>query len=176
MIDDKKLKLDKAESTAIEGNTNGLSDEELNDLKESFDLFDADKDGMLSYEELIRLLECLGIDSEGPLLESIISELDLDSSKSLQYEEFLTMMTSRMNETNTKEDYLRVFNLFIAGDAEADNKITIKHLKKIADDMNHSMSDEDLSEIIKRADLNKDNAVDFEEYYAIMTKKENFKK
>ena len=176
VIEDKQpLKLDKGEPNVSE-NINGLSDDELNDLKEAFDLFDADKDGSLNYEEMRRLLECIGITTEGPLLDSIVCELDIDSSKTLQYDEFLIMMTSRMNDTNTKQEYQKVFNLFLAGDTESDNKITVKHLKKIAENLNQALSDEDLLEIIKRADLNKDNAVDFEEYYSIMTKQDASKK
>ena len=80
------------------------------------------------------------------------------------------MMTAKMSDRDTREDLQKVFRLFIGDDDKAD-KIELKHLKKVARELNENMTDEELDEMIKRADLDHDNKVSFEEFYQIMTKK-----
>ena len=78
-------------------------------------------------------------------------------------------MTAKMSDRDTREDLEKVFKLFL-GDDQGD-KILLKHLKRVARELNENMSEEELQEMITRADLNKDQGVDFEEFYQIMTKK-----
>ena len=52
-----------------------------------------------------------------------------------------------------------------------DDKIELKHLKRVAKELGENMSDDELNEMIVRADTDKDGKVSFEEFYAIMTKK-----
>ena len=56
------------------------------------------------------------------------------------------------------------------GDEDTD-QIDIKHLKRVCKELNENMSDEELNEMIVRADTDRDGKVSFEEFYAIMTKK-----
>jgi centrin-1 len=82
-------------------------------------------------------------------------------------------MTAQMSDTDSREDLRKVYNLFLGDDSgsRVNNKIQLQHLKRVARELNEAMSDEELMEMITRADLDRDGAVDFEEFYAIMTKK-----
>ena len=46
-----------------------------------------------------------------------------------------------------------------------------KDLKRVCKELNENMSDEELNEMIVRADSDRDGKVTFEDFYAIMTKK-----
>ena len=79
------------------------------------------------------------------------------------------MMTAKMPDKSTPEDLRKVIVLFIGGDAA--NKIEIKHLKRVFKEFGENKSDEELNEMIVRADTDKYGKVSFDEFYAIMTKK-----
>ena len=140
------------------------------EIKEAFDLFDTDKSGEIDVEELKNALKNLGIDAKNQTLANMMADLDKDKSGQIDFNEFIDMMTAKMSDRDTREDLEKVFRLFLGDDDKAD-KITIKHLKRVARELNENMSDEELQEMIVRADLNKDQGVDFEEFYTIMTKK-----
>ena len=140
------------------------------EIKEAFDLFDTDKSGQIDKEELKQALKNLGIDAKNQTLTNMMNDLDKDGSGQIDFDEFIDMMTAKMSDRDTREDLEKVFRLFLGDDDKAD-KITIKHLKRVARELNENMSDEELQEMIARADLNKDQGVDFEEFYQIMTKK-----
>jgi len=79
-------------------------------------------------------------------------------------------MTAKMSDRDTKEDLQKVFKLFL-GDDDKSDRIALKHLKRVARELNENMSDDELNEMIVRADLDRDGYVDFNEFYQIMTKK-----
>ncbi len=148
---------------------NGLTEEEVMEIKEAFDLFDNDKSGTIDTNELKQALKNLGIDAKNQTLTNMMADLDKDNSGTIDFDEFIDMMTAKMSDRDTREDLEKVFKLFL-GDDQGD-KILLKHLKRVARELNENMSEEELQEMITRADLNKDQGVDFEEFYQIMTKK-----
>jgi centrin-1 len=152
---------------------NGLTEDEVLEIKEAFDLFDTDGSGTISTEELRKALQNLGIDARNQTLLNMMADLDKDRSGSIDFDEFISMMTAQMSDTDSREDLRKVYNLFLGDDAgsRVNNKIQLQHLKRVARELNEAMSDEELLEMITRADLDRDGAVDFEEFYAIMTKK-----
>jgi len=166
----KKNTTKKPEFNAKNYEKNGLTEDEVMEIKEAFDLFDTDKSGQIDKEELKQALKNLGIDAKNQTLTNMMNDLDKDGSGQIDFDEFIDMMTAKMSDRDTREDLEKVFRLFLGDDDKAD-KITIKHLKRVARELNENMSDEELQEMIARADLNKDQGVDFEEFYQIMTKK-----
>lgn len=149
---------------------NGLTEDEVLEIKEAFDLFDSDKSGTIDTEELKQALTNLGIDAKNQTLQNMMNDLDKDKSGKIDFDEFIDMMTAKMSDRDTEEDLRKVFRLFL-GDDEKSDKIALKHLKRVARELNENMSDEELNEMITRADLDRDGLVDFNEFFQIMTKK-----
>ena len=79
------------------------------------------------------------------------------------------MKTDKMSDKDTPEHLRKVFNLFI-GDDNA-NKIELKYLKRVEKELGENISDDELNEMLIRADTDKDGKVSFDEFYTIMTKK-----
>jgi centrin-1 len=161
----------KEEFNAKKYEKNGLTEDEVLEIKEAFDLFDGDKSGHIDKEELRQALKNLGIDTKNQTLQNMMADLDQDGSGKIDFDEFISMMTAKMSDRDTREDLQKVFRLFLGDDEKAD-KIELKHLKRVAKELNETMTDEELLEMIKRADiLDTDGKVNFEEFYNIMTKK-----
>ena len=148
---------------------NGLTEDEVLEIKEAFDLFDTDHSGEIDVAELKQALMNLGIDTKNQTLQNMLADIDKNGNANIDFDEFIDMMTAKMSDKDTREDLEKVFELFL-GDDDTD-KIDIKHLKRVCKELNENMSDEELNEMIVRADTDRDGKVSFEEFYAIMTKK-----
>lgn len=150
------------------------------EIKEAFDLFDSNKSGSIDTEELKSALQSLGIDAKNQTLTNMIADIDKNNNGDIDFDEFIDMMTAvsikfllclqKMSDKDTREDLEKVYQLFLGDDENADG-IEIKHLKRVAKELNENIKDDELNEMIIRADLNKDGKVSFEEFYNIMTKK-----
>ena len=146
----------------------GLTDDEIEEIKEAFDLFDADGSGTVEPHELKSAMESLGFEAKNATLFHMVSELDKDGSGAIDFEEFLEMMTSSMTDNDTKEDIRKIFVLF---DVDKTGHINIKNLKKIARDLGETLNDDDLIDLIRKGDSDGDGQVSFQDFYNIMTKK-----
>ena len=147
----------------------GLTEDEVIEIKEAFDLFDSDHSGTIDTEELKQALSNLGINAKNQTLQNMMNDIDKNQSGTIDFTEFIELMTAKFSDKDTPEDLRKVFDLFI-GDDTAD-KIEFKHLKRVAQELGENVSDEELNEMIVRADTDKDGKVSFEEFFAIMTKK-----
>ena len=148
---------------------NGLTEDEVLEIREAFDLFDTDKSGEIDVAELKQALLNLGIDTKNQTLQNMLADIDKNGDANIDFDEFINMMTAKMSDKDTREDLEKVFELFL-GDDNSD-KIDIRHLKRVCKELNENMSDDELNEMIVRADTDRDGKVSFEEFYAIMTKK-----
>merc|ERR1719498_628064 len=146
----------------------GLSEEEIEEIREAFNLFDADGSGTIDPKELKAAMQSLGFEAKNQTIYQMINDIDKDKSGEIDFEEFLDMMTAKMSDKDSKEDITKVFNLF---DDDKTGKISIKNLKRVARELGETMSDAELMEMIERADTDEDGEISVDEFYAIMTKK-----
>jgi Ca2+-binding EF-hand superfamily protein len=106
---------------------NGLTEDEVLEIKEAFDLFDTDKSGEIDVNELKQALMNLGIDTKNQTLQNMLADIDKNGNANIDFDEFIDMMTAKMSDKDTREDLEKVFELFI-GDDNTD-KIDIRHFR-----------------------------------------------
>ena len=64
-----------------------------------------------------------------------------DNSGKLTFDGFLSLMASKMSEKDTKEEILKAFKLF---DDDDTGKISFENLKRVANELGESLTDEEL--------------------------------
>ena len=146
----------------------GLSEEEIEEIREAFNLFDTDGSGTIDPKELKAAMQSLGFEAKNQTIYQMIGDIDKDNDGSIDFEEFLDMMTAKMSDKDTREDIQKVFNLF---DDDQTGRITLRNLKRVAKELGETMSDAELMEMIERADTDQDGEISPDEFYGIMTKK-----
>mmetsp|Transcript_27198 Transcript_27198/g.26014 ORF Transcript_27198/g.26014 Transcript_27198/m.26014 type:complete len:166 (+) Transcript_27198:256-753(+) len=146
----------------------GLSEEEIGEIREAFNLFDTDGSGTIDPKELKAAMQSLGFEAKNQTIYQMIADIDKDGNGSIDFDEFLDMMTAKMSDKDTKEDIHKVFNLF---DDDLTGKISLRNLKRVAKELGETMSDAELLEMIERADTDADGEINPDEFYSIMTKK-----
>ena len=75
----------------------GLSEEEIEEIREAFNLFDTDGSGTIDPKELKAAMQSLGFEAKNQTIYQMIGDIDKDGSGSIDFEEFLDMMTAKMS-------------------------------------------------------------------------------
>ena len=149
----------------------GLSNEEVDEIKQAFDLFDTNGTGKIDPKELKAAMQSLGFDSKNPTIYQLSADLDTPQSEKnggISFDDFVDAINDKLGDKESKEGIRRIFDLFI-DDPNADT-ITLSSLKKISKELGENMSDEELKDMLERASKN-GVELTFEEFYDIMTKK-----
>ena len=146
----------------------GLTEEEIEEIREAFNLFDTDGSGTIDPKELKTAMQSLGFEAKNQTIYQMISDIDKDGSGAIDFEEFLDMMTAKISDRDSKEDIAKVFSLF-----DADNKgsITLRDLKRVAKELGETMTEAELLEMIERADSDADGNISADDFFAILTRK-----
>eukprot|EP01071_Lankesteria_metandrocarpae_P004080 Lankesteria_metandrocarpae@DN3357_c0_g1_i2.p1 len=150
------------------GDRPGLTEEEIEEIRESFNLFDTDGSGRIDPKELKAAMQSLGFESKNPTIYRMIADLDSHGKSSVDFEEFLDAITSKLGDKESRDGIQKIFALF---DDDKTGTISLRNLKRVAKELGETMSDDELREMIERADGNGDGEISFEDFYTIMTKK-----
>ncbi len=149
----------------------GLSNEEVDEIRQAFDLFDTNGSGKIDPRELKAAMQSLGFDSKNPTIFQLIAELDTPEAAKqggIDFDAFVEAINNKLGDKETKEGIRRIFDLFI-DDANSDT-ITLAALRRIARELGENMTNEELKDMLERASSN-GTELTFEEFYDIMTKK-----
>merc|ERR1712094_115923 len=72
-----------------------LSDEQLDEIREAFSLFDSDASGMIDVRELKAAMRALGFEVKNEELKKMVTDIDNDGNGTIEFVEFLQLMTAR---------------------------------------------------------------------------------
>eukprot|EP00494_Astrolonche_serrata_P013541 UN13663 len=72
-----------------------------------------------------------------------------------------------MSEKDSQEEILRAFRLF---DDDETGQITLKNLRRVANEIGENMTDEELQEMLDEADRNGDGTVNEKEFCRVIKK------
>jgi len=106
-----------------------LTESQLTGIREAFALFDSDGDGSISVKELGKVIRSLGQNPTDMEIMSIISKADLNRNGTIEFDEFVEMMSHRMKTVSFEDDVKRAFDLF---DKNGDGNLTVKELRNAA--------------------------------------------
>ena len=116
--------------------------------------------------ELKAAMKALGVVVKKEELRKMITDVDADGSGSVEFPEFLTMMTAKMNDNDSREEIQKVYKMFTDS-----GKLEFKDFKKIAKELGENMGDDDLHSMFEHADHSNLGYVSLDDFYRLMKKK-----
>ena len=120
----------------------GLSEEQLDEVREAFGLFDADASGEIDVRELKAAMRSLGFEVKNEELKKMVSDIDGDGNGTIDFAEPLAMMTGKVGEKGSREDIEKVFKLF--DDDDNTSRISFRNLARVAEELGENIDDGDL--------------------------------
>ena len=152
-----------------------LSEEKITEFKEAFEIFDKDKDGYITTKELGDIMKNLGqtpseaelqdmineVDIDGKELQDMINEVDIDGNGTIDFKEFLGLMARKMRDADTEEELIEAFKVF---DRDGNGLISGNELQHVMTSLGENISQDEVEEMIKEADLDGDGYINYEEF------------
>ncbi|CAG8550543.1 2710_t:CDS:2 [Paraglomus occultum] len=142
-----------------------LNDEQVAEFKEAFALFDKDNDGTITTKELGTVMRSLGQNPTETELQDMINEVDADGNGTIDFPEFLTMMARKMKDTDSEEEIREAFKVF---DKDGNGFISAAELRHVMTNLGEKLTDEEVDEMIREADVDGDGQINYEEFVKMM--------
>jgi len=145
-----------------------LSNDEIEEFREAFSMFDKNGDGTISSAELGTIMRSLGQNPTENELMDMINEVDIDGNGTIDFREFLNMMAKKVNKSDSEEELREAFRVF---DKDGNGHISASELRTVMTTLGEKLTDEEVDEMIFEADLDGDGQVNYEEFVRMMTAK-----
>ena len=145
-----------------------LTAEQVDELKQAFAVYDMDGDGIITTRELGTVMRQLGQNpTEAEILE-MIKEIDKDSSGNISFQEFASLMASKMKAVDTEEDVRDAFRVF---DVNGTGVLSAHELRHVVTHMGEQLTEEEANEMIRVADLDGDGLINYNDFINLMIQK-----
>merc|ERR1712145_37022 len=141
-----------------------LTDDQVADFRDAFKKFDAAGLGEIPTSELGTVMKMLGhkLNDE---LEECIKMVDSDGGGSVDIDEFMELMRTKTKEA---QDEVEVKEAFRVLDKEGKGEIHTDVIKEILAQLDDSLTDQDLKDLIAEIDSDGSGWVDYDEFKALM--------
>ncbi|XP_015922240.1 troponin C [Parasteatoda tepidariorum] len=146
-----------------------LSKEQVEMLKKAFDMFDKDKKGSIETTVVSTILRTLGQSFVESELKELITEIDVDGSGELEFDEFLALTSRFLVEEDSEAMQEELREAFRMYDKEGNGYINVIDLREILRALDDKLTEDELDEMIAEIDTDGSGTVDFEEFMEMMT-------
>ncbi|XP_053112231.1 calmodulin-like protein 3 [Hemicordylus capensis] len=138
-----------------------LTEEQLIEFKEAFALFDTNGDGVITSKELGTVMRSLGHNPTEAELQTMVSEVDANGTGTVDFSEFLSLMAKRTRDMDSEEEIREAFRVF---DKDGNGYISAAELRHVMTNLGEKLTNEEVDEMIKEADVDRDGRVNYEEF------------
>ena len=143
-----------------------FSEQQIEEFKEAFSFFDKDGDGKITFTELNTVMQSLGMIPTVEEVVEIIEEMDTDGNGVIEFTEFLTNMNRKTLFWDGDEVIREAFRLF---DKDDNGVISAAELHRVMTSLGENVTEDEVKEMIKEADLDGDGQINYQEFVTIMT-------
>ena len=138
-----------------------LTEEQVAEFKDCFSLFDKDGSGKITTKDLGTCMRSSGQNPTEAELKGMIKEVDGDENGTIDFAEFLSMMACQMKDRDDEKDMMEAFRKL---DKNGNGFITGKELRYVMTNTGEKLTDEEVDEMIKDADIDSDGKINYEEF------------
>merc|ERR1712070_804798 len=97
-----------------------------------------------------------------------IAEVDDDGSGEIEFPEFLSLMASKLQDTDSVEEMREAFMVF---DRDKSGSVSASELKHVMCNLGEQVSNEEVEEMIKEADADGDGELSFDDFLQFIQRK-----
>ncbi|KAL9537344.1 hypothetical protein MBANPS3_011858, partial [Mucor bainieri] len=169
-----------------------LTEEQIAEFREAFQLFDKDGDGAITTKELGTVMRSLNLNPTEAELQDMVSKLPplhlpflsppfftallmrlivmetviLTLVNSWQcWQDLLSRNTRKMKDTDSQEEIQEAFKVF---DKDGNGYISAAELRHVMTSLGEKLTEEEVDEMIREADVDGDGQINYEEFVKMM--------
>ncbi|KRX08028.1 hypothetical protein PPERSA_06206 [Pseudocohnilembus persalinus] len=141
-----------------------LNEDEIIKIKEIFDTFDQDKQGIILLSELKKAIQALGMEAQASKIMQIAENLEKEQENNINFEQFLHLFgfTKDFNDESNLKD---LFNQF---DTNLDGLVSLDDFQRISNLVGEKFTQNELNEMVQYADKDKDGFINFDEFKTVI--------
>ena len=114
------------------------------------------------------MLRSIGQNPTDKQIEEMIAEVDEDHNNYCEYDEFLLLMSKKINEGQMDEEMMEAFKTF---DKTDKGYISQLDLKAVLKQYNENLSEEEVKMLFSETDADKDGVINFKDFILMMMAK-----
>ena len=137
-----------------------MDDNQVDEFKEAFRVFDVDGGGTIDSEEYQNLMEMLGMTSDPEVLTEMFVAMDADEDGELQFEEFLILMATLMSNEDNTDDLLDAFDEI---DVEGTGRISVDVVRELLEGISENCTQDEVETLCAVCDRDDDGLVSMED-------------
>jgi calmodulin len=133
-----------------------LSEEQIEEFREAFSLFDVKGEGTIETKELGQVLRSLGIHTNDEEKKLYIDKYDPYATGTIYFNDFLEIIVNKISESKPEDEITEAFKLF---DVDGNGMIDIENFKKAFNTHLKGISSHELDELCKYLKLDNENLI-----------------
>ena len=124
-----------------------IEEDKLKECKIVFDMFDKDKDGKITTNELGDVMRILGAAPSQIELEETIKAIEKNGNNLIEFKKFMMIYRRKMETQDSEEDLIDEFKKL---DVEGNGKITESALRNLMSNYDNALSSEEIDNMINK--------------------------
>ena len=129
---------------------------------------DKDKDGLISFQELMVLMNKCNCECSEAELQDYVNDVDINEEGQLDCNAFLSIVEKYQEERDSQTELNNVFQIF---DKNKTGLITPKNVLEIFRKIDETIKEEEILQMFKECDLDKDGYLNREEFIRMIKNK-----
>eukprot|EP00953_Heterococcus_sp_UTEX-ZZ885_P031931 16706-Heterococcus_DN1.PRE.1 len=151
--------------TALRLQLREVTDAQRRELKEAFQLFDADRTGALDLHELKVLIRALGFAIKKGEVVRLVHDVDPSNEGFVTVSQLIDVMAILYSNRDPETEVTEAFKLF---DDDGTGQITLNNMRRVARELGETLTDKELQQMMDVFDKNQDSEIDLDEFKLIM--------
>nr|XP_021326249.1 calmodulin-like protein 4 [Danio rerio] len=143
-----------------------LSQDQINEYKECFSLYDQKRKGKLKVQDLLTVMSSLGCCPTLPELHRHLLSHKIDKHGELDFSTFLSIMHEQIQQENPRAEILQAVRLT---DTEKRGFITAAELRARLTHFGEKLRDQEVDELLSEAGVANDGQIKYEDCERIVT-------
>ncbi|CAF3336768.1 unnamed protein product [Rotaria socialis] len=140
--------------------------DEMRQYREAFSLFDKDHDDIIAPQELGIVLRSCGLSPS----EADLQKIQQQVGRKIDFDTFVRVaQTFKANNRETEDDIREAFRVF---DKDGTGYVSVAELKHAMISLGERLSEEEVDELIREADIDADGRCNCEDLVRILTNKQ----
>merc|ERR1711872_961389 len=126
----------------------------------------AGEDGSVDSSQVSSIMRAIGQNPSEAEIQDMVNQVDKDGTGSIDFPEFLMMMSLKIDSENAEDEMREAFQVF---DGDGNGFINRQELACVMSNLGESLTPAEIQGMIDEADVDGDGQINYEEFYNMMS-------